>query len=348
MKQKDSSSNLLGKFMQKCSEKLIPLVVQIELTYNCNLTCRHCNVVRKGDDELSTDEVKDIIDQLKEMGTFFLAFTGGEIFTRNDFLEIAWYAKRRGFILIFMTNATMITPEKMKEIKKIKPRNFEISLLGATPKTHDYITKADGSFQRTVDAIKELTGEGIDVTTKTALMSLNIREYEDIKALSKKLGAVPQVSPGITPKKDGSLEPQEYELSFEDLERYLPESPSDPTYFLRWESDASKSRICNAGRSSCSIAPNGDVFPCVLLPIKVGNLKRQSFKEIWHTHPSDSLKRLRKLTEKDLKECSGCDLMDVCHRCAGVAYLEKGDSTASSPSACRLAAFKKSLLGKKG
>jgi radical SAM protein with 4Fe4S-binding SPASM domain len=338
----DTTSKLIDQFMMKCSKKLIPVVVQFEITHKCNLSCRHCNVVKQNDKELTTAEIKGVIDQLKEMGTFFLAFTGGEIFTRSDFSEIAWYAKKKGFILIFMTNATLITPEKMEEIKKIKPRNFEISLLGANAKTHDYITRVDGSFDRTIEAIKELTEAGIEVITKTALMSLNVKEYNEIRALSKRLGAVPIISPLITPKKDGSLEPQSYELSFEEVRGYLPDEPPDPAYFFRWESQ-NKSKLCNAGKATCCISPNGDVHPCVLLPLKIGNLKNQGFKDIWLNQPNKNLKKLRDLTERDLTECLDCNLGKFCHRCAGLAYLETGNLTGPSPISCRQAKWARIL-----
>ncbi len=345
MNENESSLPLMSQLMKTCSEKHIPAVVQIELTNRCNLSCRHCNFVRSDEPDLTTAEVKGIIDQLKEAGTFYLAFTGGEIFTRKDFIEIAEYAKKEGFLLIFMTNATLITPEKIEAIKKIRPRNMEISLLGATPETHDYITQVEGSFNRTVKAIKSLTSAGIEVVTKTALMSLNFKEYEDIRALSTSLGAVPVVSPTITPRKDGSSEPQNFLLPFEDLEEYLPSAPSDPDYFFRWETR--RSLICSAARSTCCISPSGDVFPCVLLPIKLGNLRKQTFNELWHDKTNEALSKIRSLVVSDLTECAACASQKFCYRCAGVAYLETGSYTAPSPSACRQAKLKKRLENKK-
>ena len=341
MSEKPPEMPLMSQLMKTCSEKHIPAVVQIELTNKCNLSCRHCNFIGSDEADLTTEEVKGIIDQLKEAGTFYLAFTGGEIFTRKDFLEIAEHAKKQGFLLIFMTNATLITPEIIEATKKIRPRNIEISLLGASAETHDSITQVKGSFDRTVEAIKALTSAGIEVITKTALMSLNFKEYEDIRALSKSLGAVPVISPTITPRKDGSPEPQEFLLPFEDLQNYLPSAPSDPDYFFRWETK--RSLICSAARSTCCISPSGDVFPCVLLPIKLGNLRKQTFKELWHDESNDALTRIRSLEVSDLSECSSCASQEFCYRCAGVAYLETGSYTAPSPSACRQADLKKRL-----
>jgi len=115
----ESTPRLVEQVVNKCVDKCIPYSVMFELTYMCNLNCRHCYVVIDNDDtELSMEEITEIINQLLDMGTFYLTFTGGEIFTRKDLLDIAMYAKKKGFLLTFMTNGTLITPEKIEEIKK--------------------------------------------------------------------------------------------------------------------------------------------------------------------------------------------------------------------------------------
>ncbi|MCK4732770.1 MAG: radical SAM protein [Methanophagales archaeon] len=336
------STSLGQQLVETCVRENIPYAVQIELTSKCNLKCRHCFMVKDKGVELSSEEVMDIIDQLVDMGTFYLAFTGGEIFTREDLFEIARYAKRKGFFLTFMTNGTLITAENMEEIKKLKPMiKFEISLYGATAKTHDYITQVDGSFERTTVAIKELIAQGIEVTVKTLLMNLNIHESGAIKALCEQLGAHPRISPGIAPMKNGSLEPLQYDLSFEDMGTYLSAHDFDLGYLLeKGEKDPVHRFNCKAGKAACSVSPSGIVYPCVMMPIEVGNLREKSFKEIWHTEPSNELKRLRTLTSDDLPTCSKCDLAPFCIRCPGVVYLETGDIVGASASACRYAQWR--------
>jgi len=344
------STSLGEQLVETCLRENIPYAVQMELTSKCNLKCRHCFMVSDNDVELSSEEIMDIIDQLIDMGTFYLAFTGGEIFTREDLFDIARYARRRGFFLTFMTNGTLITPENMEEIKKLKPMiKFEISLYGATPRTHDYITQVEGSFERTVAAIKELIAHGIEVTIKTLLMNLNIHESGEIKALCEQLGAHHRINPGVAPKKDGSLEPLQYDLSFEDMEMYLSSHDFDLSYLLeKREKDPVHRFSCKAGKATCSIGPTGIVYPCVMMPIAVGNLREKSFKEIWHTEPNNDLKRLRNLTSDDLPVCSRCELAQYCVRCPGVVYLETGDIVGASPSACRYAKWRKYSKNQKG
>ena len=345
----ESAPRLVEEVVNKCVEKCIPYGAMFELTHRCNLNCRHCYVLRDtGNTELSTEEVKNIIDQLAVMSTFFLAFTGGEIFTRDDLFEIARYAKRKGFLLTFMTNGTLITAEKIEEIKKLKPVKFEISLYGATAETHDYITQVKGSFGRTVEAIKGLTEQGIEVTIKTILMNSNIREYKEMEALAEELGVHHRMNPGLAPRRDGSLVPLQFDLSFEEMREYLPEENGDAMLSYLSEKKSSERFVCKAGKAGCCISPDGTVYPCILMPMAVGTLREKSFKEIWHTEPSHELKRLRNLTSADLPVCPKCDLAQYCIRCPGVVYLETGDIVDASPSACRYAQWRKYSKNQKG
>jgi len=336
-----SPPRLVEEVVNRYVERCIPYAVMFELTYGCNLKCRHCYVT--GDDgvELSSDEIKDILDQLAEMGAIFLAFTGGEIFTREDLFEIAWYAKKKGFLLTFMTNGTLITPERIKEIEKLKPVKFEFSLYGATAETHDYITRVDGSFKRTIDAIRGLTRDGIEVTVKTILTNSNIREYSEMEALARELGVHLRMDPGLSPRRDGSPEPLQYDLSFEEMAKYLPEDEGELMLSYLSEKQSSRRFICKAGKAGCCITPSGIVYPCVMMPIAVGDLREKSFKDIWHKNPAYELKRLRSLRSEDMTTCNTCDLAPYCIRCPGVVYLETGDLVGASPSACRYAEWRR-------
>ncbi len=82
----------------------LPLQVSIEVTRRCPLECQHCyNNLPMGDQdarsrEMTTEEHFRMLDELVEMGCFWLLYTGGEIFARRDFLEIYTYAKQKGFL----------------------------------------------------------------------------------------------------------------------------------------------------------------------------------------------------------------------------------------------------------
>ncbi|MBM4284566.1 MAG: radical SAM protein [Deltaproteobacteria bacterium] len=103
---------VLDHVYQKAREHLIPLSVHFDLTYRCHQRCIHCYIPeawRRGEGpgpELTTHQIKNILDQLADAGTFFLTFSGGEIFLREDFFEILCYARDLNFSISLMTSGT--------------------------------------------------------------------------------------------------------------------------------------------------------------------------------------------------------------------------------------------------
>src|SRR5512136_2462306 len=107
-------------FMHTLKEN-IPLSVQFELTYRCNLACSHCYVVNRGEKELSFNEITDVLDQLAEANCFFLTLTGGDVFMRDDTLNIVRYARSKGFVTKIFTNGNLITENVAHELGKLLP-----------------------------------------------------------------------------------------------------------------------------------------------------------------------------------------------------------------------------------
>ena len=322
---------LLQKVIDKCSKLNIPAQVVLELTYRCNLRCVHCYVDLDGNDELTSVEYKRVLDQLKAAGTIFLLFTGGEIMVRNDFLEIAAYARYKGFIPGFLTNCTLVTPEISRALAKLRPFSVTTSLYGATPATHESVTLVPGSFERTLEGIKLLVSAGVVPIVQTLIMKTNLNEVTQIKTLVERLGAEARISMDITPSKTGADFPFRYEAEGEELAG------------CHWNPDILESiddagpGPCKAGKAICSISPQGNVFPCPMFPLKLGNVKQSSFDSIWHLQPCAELRSIRSITRSDFDICNTCQLRAYCHRCSGVAYLESGHADAPSPSACRQA-----------
>src|ERR1700745_2404131 len=86
----------------------VPMAVHLDVTYRCNERCVHCYLDHDDHGEMTTDEIKDVLDQLAEAGTFFLTFSGGEVFMRRDFLQLVEYARRLQFNVRIKTNGVMI------------------------------------------------------------------------------------------------------------------------------------------------------------------------------------------------------------------------------------------------
>ena len=100
--------SLLYEMNQKALALGVPFDVQFDITYRCNERCVHCYLDHDDHGELSTAEIKNILDQLADAGVFLLTFSGGEVFMRRDFFELIEHARRLLFNVKVKTNAVMI------------------------------------------------------------------------------------------------------------------------------------------------------------------------------------------------------------------------------------------------
>jgi radical SAM protein with 4Fe4S-binding SPASM domain len=148
------------------------------------------------------------------------------------------------------------------------------------------------------------------------------------------LGAEYTIDPTITPMMDGDRSILQLGLGIPQLQDVFRNSDlvGDTDEFCAPPppvgDDVMKELPCSAGHTACYISPYGDVFPCVQFPLPSGNLRRQTFLDIWHN--SHQLNEVRTITAGDLPVCSGCNHVGTCTRCPGLAYMEgnmRGPST---------------------
>lgn len=328
---------LLRNVMEKCARLNIPTQAILELTYRCNLHCVHCYVDISEPDELTTDEWKNVIDQLKSAGVISLLLTGGEILLREDFLDILSYARHCKFFISLSTNGTLINSDMARDIAELKPFAISISLYGASAMTHEAVTNVSGSFEKTLAGIRALVDCGIKPLIQTVVMKSNINELEQINQLVTSLGAEINIDTVISPTKTGAESPFQFETTYDELVNcgWLPEK------FHKLPDDGHG--LCKAGKSMISVAPNGDVFPCNVFPVKLGNLRQANFDKIWHLEPCAELRYLRSMRRADLYACNKCELSIYCQRCPGIAFIESGSLDGPSSSACRQAETRRRL-----
>ncbi len=338
-----STRPLLHGVMDRAADHFIPFQVTLEVTHRCNLSCQHCYVDVPSEGELSFTELKDILDQLAAAGSMYLLVTGGETLIRRDFFDIAFYAREQGFMVMFLTNGTLVTRDVAREISRLEPMFVGMSLHGATPGTHDGITGKQGSFALVMQAIEVLKRLGVRVSLQASLMDSNVGEAEAMKALAQRLGVYLQFGDELVPTRSGSLAPYQYEVGPTEFDYHSNQEPGK-----RDMTTSETNSVCQAGRGICSISPAGDVFPCLLMPMKVGNLRQARFAEIWRGNPSPELTYLRSITWQDLSSCRECSLGKYCRKCMGVAFAETGELTKPPPSACRRAAIKSEFFKRKG
>jgi AdoMet-dependent heme synthase len=309
-------------------EKSIPISVIIELTRNCNVSCCHCYNL-KDNAELSFAQIKNIARQLRQAGTLFLSLTGGEIFTKQDIFDICFYLRRSGFDLSLFTNGTLINQNNIKLIRELNLSEVGISIQGASASTHDRITGSAGSFVRSIEAISLLKNAQIPVNLKCTLMQENFAEYKQVIKLANQLGVSYMIDPIISPKDDGSKNILKHRLDAKQLAVFYKDELSKQKSVVN-QDHADDDFICPAGSVMASISAKGDVYPCIQLPEKIGNVFESDFKAIWEN--SKFLKQLRK--KVNIEQCNNCRIAALCTRCPGLAYLEDGDAFGISKIAC--------------
>jgi len=327
--------SLLAEMNDKAMALGIPLSVHIDVTYRCNERCVHCYLDHDDKGEMSTAEIKDILDQLVDAGVFFLTFSGGEVFMRRDFLEIVEYARRLTFNVKIKTNGVMIREAEAKRLRELGAEQVQLSVYSHRPEVHDAITKLPGSFKRTINSIRFLKSQGLKVTMSNVLMTVNRQDQAGTHALAKKLDVSYALDPTVTPKLDGDTSILRLRVGGENLQEIFndPELVGDVEEFCAVpgppSEDAMEGYSCSAGHTACYINPYGEVFPCVQFPLPTGNLRRQKFADIWYRSPQ--MNEVRSIKVKDLTVCSSCSHAGTCTRCPGLAYTEgsmRGPSSA--------------------
>jgi len=317
---------LMEEIQQRALQLGIPWAVHLDVTYRCNERCVHCYLDHDDRGEMTTSEIKRVLDQLAEAGTFFLTFSGGEVFMRQDFLELVAYARRLLFNVKVKTNGVMIRRAQASQLRQLGVEQLQISVYSHRAEIHDAITKLPGSLKKTVEAVRFLKSQGLKVVVANVLMTLNSTDQAGVHALARELGVGYTLDPTITPKIDGDTSILDLRIATSDLNAVLHNQElvgnvdeycaAPPTV----SEDDMEGYSCSAGHTSVYISPYGDVFPCVQFPLPSGNVRRQKFLDIWHNSPA--LAEVRSIHARDLPVCSTCSHMASCTRCPGLAYME--------------------------
>ncbi len=195
--------SLMSEVGQKAFNLGVPLAIHMDVTYRCNERCVHCYLDHDDHGEMTTAEIKDVLDQLAEAGVFFLTLSGGEGFMRRDFFEIVEHARRLMFSVKIKTNAVMIHEKEARRIRELGVDTIQISVYSHRPEVHDAITKLPHSFERTIKAIRFLREQGLRVTIANVLMTVNSSDHSGVQKLAAELGAQYTLDPTITPMMDG-------------------------------------------------------------------------------------------------------------------------------------------------
>lgn len=277
--------------------------VDLDFTRRCNLRCRHCyaDAGPAEPDELSTKEVLGLLDQLAAMQTLSVTIgSGGEAMLRPDLLEVLGHGRRLGLLMFLVTNGMLLTPEQARALKDLKVV-VSVSLDGASPESHNALRGHPMAFASALAALRLLKQTGCVTAVNLTLNKLNYHEMPRFLALVRSLGVKYVSINRMIPVGRGAAHPHlllngaEFKQAVHDLRAGvgpdLVMSSQDPILdrmFKTVTRAAGEQRsgvevlyACTAGISSFAVKANGDVVPCRMIPVPVGNVRDATLEAIW-------------------------------------------------------------------
>ncbi|HXF92167.1 MAG TPA: radical SAM protein [Nitrospiraceae bacterium] len=195
---------------------------QLELTYRCNLHCRHCytdpyNHRDWFPRELTLLEIERLLEEMATLGILWLNLTGGEIFTHPRFWDIYEDAYHKGFLLQLYTNGTLFTPATIERLRQRPPFSIDISCHSVNEFAFDRFTQVPGSFRAFMKGIALLKDSGLPFTLRTKAMTWNKDELPVIRQFVESLGLRFVFTTALSPRLNGDLSPLEFRLAPEDV-----------------------------------------------------------------------------------------------------------------------------------
>lgn len=305
-----------------------PLDVQIELTEACNQTCRHCyNYWRQGNTqeahgELARDSFINILRQIHSAKVGTITLTGGEPMLRKDLLfDVVYESNRLGIDTGLNSNGCLIKDLDAKTLDRNGLSHALISVLGPE-EVHNFIAGPRGSFQGTINGIKNLVNAGIDVAVNMPISKINLHAINETAKLINDIGIKKFCSGPVIPSCKSNiplcLSAEECKMCLRELMKAGSEyslhidvleplarclfSPGDEKEFVRFFGN----RICSAAVSSCAISSKGEMRPCIHSDVIYGNVLPENFLDVWE--------KMKDWSSPEIlpKKCIDCEALIVC------------------------------------
>lgn len=254
-----------------------PHAVQFNITFRCNQRCSYCGIYNDNRIEMTTGQIYKMIDEFVRLGTSRLSFTGGEPLIREDFIDVAQYARERGLFVSLATNGSLIS----KVIDKLSCVNSINITLDGIEHIHDS-QRGKGNFKKVLEAVELIKDKGIPMYIVSVITKNNCTHIKEILELSKSLGVKVLLQPVFFSEQSHANNLEGYTNTKYDDQALI--KTLDQLIDLKKRGNASvilskryyqnvkktilhekKIRCHNAGSLFCTISPDGRVAPCNLL-----------------------------------------------------------------------------------
>lgn len=296
--------------LDRATVRHIPDDLLLVVTYRCNSRCVMCGIWegdQSGQGEMTPDEYRKVIpDTLTHVN-----ITGGETFLRKDLPEIVSVVREsapRAAITI-STNGLQpnMTRRLMPELLRIKPDlGFAVSIDG-DEEVHDKVRGVPGNYRKCLETIEAIRAAGSEnVRIGFTAMGQNDHQLSQIYRLAKSMGV--QFTCAVAHNSehyfqttantgvDATVLSRELDI----VARQELKSTNVKSWFRAYfqkglgEFAATGQRPveCEAAHDSYMLDPYGNVFPCNILNLPVGNVRQQSFEEIWTSAEMDRIRHI--------------------------------------------------------
>lgn len=312
--------------------------IQWHITEKCNLRCKHCyQEGEKKSEDLSLNELFQIFDNCLslnlpyEEGVSF-HISGGEPMIRNDFFKfiekIGENSKIYGYKWRMLSNGLLLTDEKAKRLKELGIAGFQVSIEGLEKNNDDI--RGKGSFKKTIEGIRILIENRINVSVSLTLTRKNINEVISLAEILNDLGVRTLGPRRLVPTGDGLLikntmidDPEElknFYLEMMETNKKFTKQGKKIKIFLGCETaifnsislsddEFGKFALCGVttGRG-INIMSNGDFVPCRRMPIVVGNALKDNAYDVYYSEKMKSFRDTNNLHSS----CKSCANLSIC------------------------------------
>ena len=311
--------------------------LQFELTSRCNERCIHCyipNGKKNAGFDMSFERFKYILDQYAEMGGLQVTLSGGEALMNKDIVKMLWYCREKDMQISLLTNLISLKEELIPILKDVNISLIQVSLYSMNAEKHDFITTVKGSFEKTKTAIEKLHNADIPVQISCPIMKANKDGYDEVMKYAQRLRMKAQTDYIMMAQADLDTSNLANRISVEETEKvirdimendvdYQTETLAQEPLSSISEEEFAEMSLCGAGLNDLCVTVNGDIYPCAgWQGFVVGNVFRESLKEIWEHSPK--LEQIRKIKQKDFPKCLKCEARDFCNMCLVRNYNESG------------------------
>lgn len=315
--------------------------IDLNITNRCNIGCKHCLFAAGPDreDNLPLNLIKNILTDGKKLGAQEVHISGGEPTVRDDFLNILKMAYDFGYFVRLQTNLWRFRSKMIARVKSYT--NEVLTSVDGLESSHDQIRRK-GSFQKTMNCIKELLSNDIRVVVITAVQRKNYQDISSLIDLLVDTGVNAHFLFSITPlgrasKKD-IVSPEEWEQLIAILHKKYKGQKMNTDVVCELHHLNGNEAINYRGaecrlytKNHAVVLPTGDVFPCSLFITtdkSLGNVNKQTFETIWAQSPVWSFYSSK---INDTK-CIKCKLWNLCKGgCPGYSYLFTGNIEKKDP-----------------